>query len=148
MTEDEFWKLIGTLDWDDPDDDDAVVEPVVEALSQKSNDDIFQFEEILAQKLFDLDTKAHAKEIGDDAYTDGEAFFSADGFLYSRCLIVANGKDIFDQVLKNPKEFPKDMEFEPILYIAQEAYEDKNEKKWEYTSPTDYETFKNEDGWK
>ena len=148
MNENEFWNLIGTLDWDESGDDDAVVEPVVEALSQKSDEDIFQFEEILAQKLFALDTKLHAKEIGEDAYTDGEAFFSVDGFLYSRCLIVANGKDLFDQVLKNPKEFPKDMEFEAILYIAREAYEQKNDKEWEYVSPTDCETFNNEDGWK
>lgn len=39
------------------------------------------------------------------------------------------------------------MEFEAILYVAREAYEQKNEKEWEYVSPTDYETYKNVSGW-
>ncbi len=112
-----------------------------------SDDDIFQFEELLAQKLYALDTKAHAKEIGEDAYINDDEYFSPDGFLYSRCVVVSNGKELFDHILQNPKEFPKDMEFEAILYVAQEAYEHKNKKEWEYVSPTDYETYKNKSGW-
>ena len=135
------------LDWNESGDDEAVVEPVVDFLSQKSDEEIFQFEELLSQKLHSLDTKAHAKEIGEDAYVNDEKYFSVDGFLYSRCIIVANGKELFDHVLHNPSEFPKDMEFEAILYMAQQAYEQKNDKEWEYVSPTDYETYKNVSGW-
>jgi hypothetical protein len=40
------------------------------------------------------------------------------------------------------------MEFEAILYVAQEAYEEKNKRKWEHISKTDYETYKNSNGWK
>ena len=147
MNEQEFWKIIGLLDWDEAGDDDAVVEPVVNYLAEKSNEEIFQFEELLAQKLQALDTKAHAKEIGEDSYTEDDQYFSVDGFLYSRCVVVANGKELFEKVLSNPKEFPKDMEFEAILYVAQEAYEQKNDEEWEYVSPTDYETYKNSAGW-
>ncbi|MEH6347572.1 MAG: DUF4240 domain-containing protein [Bermanella sp.] len=148
MNEIEFWVVIGKLDWDESGDDEAVIEPVVEYLTTKSDEDIFQFEELLAQKLHALDTKDHAKEIGEDAYINDDKYFSVDGFLYSRCLIVANGKELFDSVLCKPKEFPKDMEFEAILNIAQEAYEQKNDKEWAYVSPTDYETYKNANGWK
>ena len=147
MNECEFWSIIGMLDWNESGDDEAVVEPVVDFLSQKSDEEIFQFEELLSQKLHSLDTKAHAKEIGEDAYVNDEKYFSVDGFLYSRCIIVANGKELFDHVLHNPSEFPKDMEFEAILYMAQQAYEQKNDKEWEYVSPTDYETYKNVSGW-
>ena len=136
------------LNWDESGDDEAVIEPVVDCLAQKSNDEIFQFEELLAQKLHALDTKAHAREIGEDAYINEKEYFSVDGFLYSRCVVVANGRPFFQNILENPKEFPKDMEFEPILYIAQEAYEQKNGKAWEYTSPTNYETYENVNGWK
>ncbi|OZG72411.1 hypothetical protein BTA51_14870 [Hahella sp. CCB-MM4] len=147
MNENEFWSIIGMLNWEESGDDEAVVEPVVDLLSQKSDEEIFQFEEILAQKLHALDTKAHAKEIGEDAYVNEKKYFSVDSFLYSRCVVVANGKELFQHILENPKEFPKDMEFEAILYVAQEAYEQKNDKEWEYVSPTDYETYKNISGW-
>jgi len=135
------------LNWDEAGDDEAVVEPVVDYLSQKKDEEIFQFEELLAQKLYALDTKAHAKEIGEDAFINNEKYFSVDGFLYSRCVVVANGKDLFEHVLQNPTEFPKDMEFEAILNVAQEAYEQKSDKEWSYVSPTDYETYKNASGW-
>ncbi len=147
MQEREFWELIGKLDWDESGDDDAVIEPAVASLAKRSVADIFEFEEILARKLNQLDTKAHAKEIGEGAYVNDEEFFSADGFLYSRCVVVANGEELFEHVLNNPKAFPKDMEFEAILGIAQEAYERKTGSEWEYISSTDYETFSNERGW-
>ncbi len=147
MNENEFWNIIGKLDWDQSGDDEGVVEPVVDALSKMSDEDIFQFEELLSQKLFALDTKAHAKEIGEDAYINDDEYFSPDSFLYSRCIVVANGKELFNHILQNPKEFPKDMEFEAILYVAQEAYEQKNDKEWGYVSSTDYETYKNVSGW-
>lgn len=142
-----FWEIIEKLDWDQSGDDEAVVKPVVNALSAMSDNDIFQFEELLAQKLYALDTKPHAKEIGKDAYINDDEYFSPDGFLYSRCVVIANGKDLFDHILENPKDFPKNMEFEAILYVAQEAYEQKNDKDWEYVPLTSYETYANANGW-
>ncbi|WP_020406236.1 DUF4240 domain-containing protein [Hahella ganghwensis] len=147
MNENEFWSIIGMLNWEEVGDDEAVVEPLVNYLSSKSDEEIFQFEEILAQKLHALDTRSHAKEIGEDAYVNEEQYFSLDAFLYARCVVVANGNDLFERTLRNPADFPKNMEFEAILYVAQEAYEQKNGKEWEYVSPTDYETYKNISGW-
>ena len=148
MNENEFWKIIELLDWDQSGDDESVVEPVVSALAKKENKEIYKFEEILSQKLYALDTKSYAKEIGEYAYINDDNYFSPDGFLYSRYVVVANGREIFEHTLINPAEFPKDMEFEAILYVAQEAYEEKNKRKWEYISKTDYETYKNSNGWK
>ncbi len=146
MNDNDFWDVIGKLDWGEAGDDGAVVEPVVDFLATKTDDDIFRFEELLSQKLHALDTKAHAKEIGEDALVEGE-YFSPDWFLYARCVVVANGKELFELVLRNPKEFPKDTEFEAILSVAQEAYEKKNDKDWEYTAATSYETGDNLVGW-
>jgi len=148
MNEIDFWTVVEKLNWDETGDDEAVVEPVVHHLSNSSDEDIFQFEEILSQKLYQLDTVHHAKEIGEGAYDDKSCYFSVDGFLYSRCVVVANGKSLFDSVLKEPREFPKDLEFEPILYVAHNAYERKNGKEWDFFPSVSYETFQNEEGWK
>ena len=146
MNEEEFWNTIQMFDWDKSGDDEAVLNPAVQYLAKKTNEEIFEFEEIMAQKLQSLDTKAHAQNIGEGAYVNDNEYFSVDGFLYSRCVVVANGKNYFETVLTTPKDFPKDMEFESILYLAQEAYERKNKTEWNYSSTTDYETFKNISG--
>jgi len=46
----------------------------------------------MADKLYALDTAAHARHIGEWAYRGPEAdTFSPDWFLYVRCVVVANG---------------------------------------------------------
>lgn len=146
MTEVVFWTLLSLLNWDQTGDDIAVIEPVVSALSEKSTEEIFAFEELLAQKLYALDTLVHAKEIGEDAYKVGQ-HFSVDGFLYARCVVVANGSEVYSHILKNPKDFPKDMEFEALLSIGPIAYERKTGKEYGHVTKTSYETFANESAW-
>lgn len=146
MNEVVFWALLSLLSWDKTGDDIAVIEPVISALSEKSTEEIFAFEELLAQKLYALDTLVHAKEIGVDAYREGQ-YFSVDGFLYARCVVVANGSDVYSHILKNPKDFPKDMEFEALLSIGPMAYERKTGKQYSYVSKTSYETYANESAW-
>jgi hypothetical protein len=136
------------LDWDETGDDDAVVEPVVAALSERSIEDIQTFEDHLAEKLHALDTEAHAREIGEHAYQGPGAPFSPDWFLYVRSCIVANGRSTYEQVLADPKKMLKDLEFETLLYVAAKAYERKTGKEFTYSPPTSYETFRNEAGWK
>lgn len=74
MNEAVFWALIAMLNWNATGNDEAVIAPVVEELSQKSIEEIEQFDDILASKLYALDTKAHATEIGEDAYREGGVF--------------------------------------------------------------------------
>ena len=47
---------------------------------------------------------------------------SEDGFLYSRCAVVANGRGLYEAVLADPTRMPKDIEFEALLSVAQDAY--------------------------
>jgi len=147
MTEAVFWMIISLFDWSHEGDDEAVIEPAIVALSQKSEEEILQFEEILAEKLFALDTLAHAKEIGQEAYVNDDEYFSPDWFLYSRCVVVANGKELYDEVLKKPSSFPKDLEFESLLSIGPAAYERKMGKEYNHTTKLSYETYSNKAGW-
>lgn len=147
MTEGVFWALIAMLNWDATGDDEAVIQPVVIELSQMSVEEIRQFDDVLASKLFALDTRAHAAEIGEGAYVDGE-HFSVDMFLYARGAVVANGKEVFDAVVADPKSFPKDLEFESLLYIAAAAYETKTGEDYTHSPEPNYETYSNKDGWR
>lgn len=148
MSEDVFWRVIALFRWQKTGDDDAVIEPAVAALSQMNAQDIYQFEEILSHKLYQLDTLAHASNIGDESYKPDE-YFSADWFLYVRCCVVANGKELYEEALADPKEMPKDMDFEPILYVASTAYDRKTnaEDEFSFSPSLSYETYSNRDGW-
>lgn len=148
MTDETFWSLIDRLNWDRTGDDDLVVEPVVAALSERSVEDILSFQDILAEKLYALDTKAHAREIGEGAYQGSNASFSSDWFLYARSCVVANGRATFEQVLADPRKTLKNLEFEALLYVAPKAYERRTGKDLTHVSPTSYETFSNEAGWR
>lgn len=147
MTEAIFWMLIGMLDWSKAGNALQVIEPVIIELVKKNKSDIIKFEEILAQKLYDLDTNPHAKQIGIEGFKKNK-YFSGDWFLYSRCVVVANGKDLYNNVLMNPKKFPKNSEFESLLSIGREAYQRKTGMEYNEITKVSYETYSNKAGWK
>ncbi|WP_394845226.1 DUF4240 domain-containing protein [Pendulispora brunnea] len=147
MSESVFWQIIGLFNWNKTGDDDEIVAPAVGALSRMRVEDIEKFDDILAEKLFALDTEAHARNIGEESYVDEDSDFSVDLFLYARCCAVANGKSFFEEVLAHPEKMPKDMEFESILNLAGDAYVQKTGEEFEHTPSTSYETFSNRTGW-
>jgi hypothetical protein len=114
---------------------------------QMSVADIERFEDILAEKLYALDTEAHAREIGDEAFKPGN-YFSVDWFLYERCAVVANGREFHQSVLETPTQMPKDLEFEAILSIARLAYERKTGMEFDHVTPLSCETYSNQTGWR
>lgn len=142
-----FWQLIQTLDWSKMGDDEAIVEPVIQQLSQLTVADIYQFEELLAQLLYQLDGQVFAENIGEGAYQK-ERYFSVDNFLYARCCVVANGQAFYEQVAQNPSLMPKDLTFEPLLYIGEKAYKRKT-KRDDFLPVTDcsYESYSNVAAW-
>ena len=148
LTEDVFWKIIELLDWEKEGKDEEVIEPVVAHLSNLPVEVIYQFQDMLSEKLYQLDTRAHAENSGDNAYHPN-THFSVDLFLYDRCCVLANGRDFFEKVLADPCLMPKDLSFEPLLYVAANAYERKTGKTMDdYLPACSYETFSNEAGWK
>jgi hypothetical protein len=151
MDEAAFWNLIGRLDWDHEGDDDAVVEPVVSALVALPETEIAEFQRILTEKLYAIDGRAWARESGSEIWW-GDDSLSVDGFLYARCVVVANGPALFEAVLKDPRKMPKDVEFEALLYVAPTAFERKTGRDYEgYPGESEglpaYETFSNPAGW-
>ncbi len=146
LDEERFWEIIALLDWSKGDDDDAILAPAVEALQQLSVADIQRFQDLLAEKLYALDQQAFAEQIGAGGYGSAQ-HFSVDVFLYARACVVANGKDFYHRVLRDPAKMPKGFTFEALLYLAAIAYQQKTGERWEYLPKVSYETFSNREGW-
>ena len=144
LTEDGFWQLIERLDWENEGDDNAVIEPLVQVLANLPLANIHQFEDILAEKLWLLDTRTHAEASIRDEEDD---YVSVDGFLYDRCCVVANGKELYEEVLHDPSQFPTGLSFERLLSVAPLAYERKTGKTFVHIPRKSYETYSNEVGW-
>ncbi len=68
FSEEIFWKVIAMLDWSQEDDDDAVLAPAVDFLSNMEPATIYLFQNTLAEKLFQLDKKVYAENLGEDSY--------------------------------------------------------------------------------
>lgn len=149
MTESEFWDLIESFDWDELGDDEAVVEPAVEKLAAGTVDNINAFTEHLHRFLYTLDTREHARYayLGEADPDNGDDYISADDFLYTRCVVVANGREYYAEVLNDPSQMPREMEFEHLLYVAPDAYERKTGDDYDYASGWDFESFSNKEGW-
>ena len=129
-------------------DDDAVLRPALKRLSSMKVEDIYIFSDILSEKLYSLDGINYASNIGDFSYKDETQYFSNDYFLYVRCCVVANGKEFYEFVLANPTEMPKDLDFEALLYLPDEAYKKlTNTEQYDYQPKFDYETYANSEKW-
>lgn len=137
-----FWSVIDALNWSKK--GAAVLEPAVKMLAAMPVGNIHQFQDMLAEKLWQLDTQRHAQVfIGDHP----QGRLSVDDFLYVRCAVVAEGKDFFEQVLREPSTIPQDLTFEPLLHLAADAYVQKTGHRFAHTSPFSCETYSNGQGW-
>jgi hypothetical protein len=147
MPEEEFWPIIELLDWQRQGNDEEVLAPAIKALAAKTKPQIRAFAERFAFLLYQLDTKAHASHIGQYSYDPKTNYVSADGFLYARCVVIANGPSFYAQVLNDPTAMPKDLEFESLLTLAPAAYEMKTGEEFDYSTGCSFETFSNPLGW-
>lgn len=141
LSEDEFWSLIELLDWK-KEEDVAITAPLIQALAALPISKIYGFQERLAEKLYALDQEKFARQ-----FPEYPGRLSVDGFLYDRLCVVANGKAKYEEVLNDPKQMPTNFSFEPLLYVAEKAYQMKTGKQMEYMPTVSYETYSNKDGW-
>jgi len=146
ISENNFWDIIDLLDWSKGNDNNAIIAPVVDLLKQYTIETIYQFHNILAQKLYDFDQQVFAENLGTHRY-GGDSHFSVDTFLYARAAVVANGELFYEAVLNDPSKMPKEFTFEPLLSIAAEAFKIKTGEDWVYLSKPSYETFSNSSAW-
>jgi Protein of unknown function (DUF4240) len=146
MSEDDFWILIDTIDQatlrKGEGYDREAIQPLVEALSVRSKDELEAFEDHLAQSLFALDGRRFADAAGASSNSD-------DGFLYARCFVVASGRSAFNRTLADPKGMPKTLDewCEPLLYAASWAWKKTRQTEWEYSTSVSYETGSNKALW-
>lgn len=146
----QFWHVIGTFDWSQEGDDEAVIAPAVAALADRSEEEIQAFSDLLAGFLYALDTREHARYgfLGEADPDNGDDYISADAFLYLRCVVVANGREFYEAVLADPTRMPKgDLEFESLLSVDSEAYLAKTGEDYDYLAEPSYESFSNAEGW-
>ncbi len=136
LSDAQFWQIIDALDWSKK-DAQSILAPAVAALAKMPMASIYLFKDKMSEKLYDLDTQSHA-----DAYLakEEDGYLSADYFLYVRCAVLAEGKNYYEKVLKNPSEMPVDIDFEPLLSLADDAYLLKTGKTFNYTPAFSYET--------
>jgi hypothetical protein len=147
LTEKDFWAIIAAFNWADAEDDAAIIHKAVRILAEKPVRQIYEFQDMLSEKLHALDTRTHAAHSGENAFLNENSDFSADEFLYARCCVVANGRDFYEKVRKNPESMPQDLSFESILTIAHQAYQHKTGKQFRYIPSHNIETFANKNGW-
>lgn len=145
-TDSDFWEVISKLDWSKGENDREILQTAIDFLAQKSNSDIIRFTETLAKKLYDLDYKKYAKNLGKNSYKKGKGF-SADNFLYARACVVANGFEFYEKVKNNPEKMPKLFTFEALLYLGKKAWYQKNNSDFSHETAFSYETFSNPAGW-
>lgn len=144
MTKEQFFEMIMTIcDWETPDDEEKL-EPLIEYLSFKSDEEIFAFDDIMAQLLYDIDTKKN--------FTAAQKYseHSDDTFLYSRCVALVNGEDYYERVKRGQATELWEMEFECILYVPSNAWARKHNSSaddYPHLTAVSYETGSNVGEW-
>lgn len=141
MNERKFWKIMDSLDWNNAGNDDLVVEPAVETLSKLSDEEIFEFEEIMSKLLYDID--------GQQWY-DEKLQMSGDEFLYTRCVTIINGKDYYYSIKNLKTAINPDREFESALYIPRMAWARKHDSEpydYPHLCKFSHESFSNTANW-
>lgn len=141
-----FWETMELCDWEFEGDDDKVLASVIAYLAKQSDDVIFQFDDLMSELLYHLDTKKLA-----DQCRKVSGYMSADGFLYSRCVALINGPGYYEKAKAGQRKDMWDMEFESLLYVPAYAWELKYGEMGEeypHITPLSFETGSNEEGWK
>lgn len=143
FSEEQFWAIIDLFDWKQK-NRDAIILPAVDALAQMPISNIYLFEDLLSEKLFNIDSKQHAQAYMKQQTDD---YFSVDDFLYVRCAAVAEGRSYYENVLNNPSTLSAEIDFEHILSVAAEAYKKKTGREFDYIPLYNYETKSNLKKW-
>lgn len=141
LEESKFWTLINLIDWKQK-ENEKTLQRLIKALVASNKAVIYQFSERLVFYLHQLDGPAFTKALETD-----ELGFSADTFLYARCLAVAKGEKIYKKVLAKPEKMPVGVDFEALLYVAETAYQQKTGKPYQYVPIINYESYFNQKLW-
>lgn len=140
-----FWDTMELCNWDYEGDDVKVLEPVVKCLSEQEDHVIFQFEDLMSELLYGLDTRRLAGQC-----QEVDPYMCDDTFLYARCVALINGPEYYEEVKKGGKKDLWGMEFESLLYVPSKAWALKHRRsmdRYPHIPPFSYETGSNQKGW-
>ncbi len=140
-----FWDTMELCNWELEGEDDKVLAPVAEYLSGQEDHIIFLFDDLMAELLYQLDTR----ELAGQCEKAGP-YMSDDTFLYSRCVALINGPQYYEKAKHGNCPEMWAMEFEALLYVPQRAWAFKHRKNAEdypHVTPLSYETGSNRKGW-
>ncbi|MFG2596811.1 DUF4240 domain-containing protein [Streptomyces sp. NPDC048462] len=145
----DFWTLIEVLEGRA---DQGRCTRLVEVLAQRSAAEITGFGERLAEALYRLDQeKFGLLPVADMSRPGGPFPQSGDHFLYSRCALVAAGREAYESVFEESARFSPftatTMEGESLLYVTQQAYEQATGEEWDRATRHSFESYANRDGW-
>lgn len=141
-----FWSTMELCDWRKEGDDNKVLKPVIGFLSKQDDRIIFEFDDLMTELLYDLDTKKLIEQC-----ESVDPLMCDDTFLYSRCVALINGPDYYEKVKGGKEKNVWNMEFESLLYVPQRAWALKHKSsadEYPHMTPLSYETGSNEEGWK
>lgn len=136
-----FWNFIKKIDWA-AENNTLRLKELINALTMASVETIYQFSEYLAFLLHQLDGPAFFQPL-----KETDLGVSSDTFLYARCLVVAKGEHFYKEVLAHPEKMPLEEDFEDLLYVARQAYEQKTGQNYDYIPTIIYESFFNKKLW-
>ena len=137
-----FWKIIKSCNWKHQGDDTKVIQPLIEKLSKLEDADIFLFNDMMTELLYQLDSKELFAE-----FTNFLGYENEEHFLYSRCAALINGEDFYYRLLNN-EEFIWDMEFESLLDVLEATWELKHKNNnYIHNTTLSYETRSNKAKW-
>jgi hypothetical protein len=144
MDDNQFWELISAIDQNALANgaEDVALNGLITALSRLPAGEVESFHLTLTDKLYDLDTSAHYEVAG-----GGD-----DGFLYTRCYVVALGRESYEDALKDPTKMPSEDQFlwlEGLLFAPSRAWAEITEDDpMNFPDPEkSYETGSNADAW-
>ena len=131
--ETEFWGLIERAK-NKTEDTYEQMELLIELLTERSEEDIIEFEKIFLQ----LHASSYQSKLWAAAYII-KGGCSDDGFDYFRGWLIAQGEDVFYKALENPESLARiikvedadEVECEDMLSVGGTAYENKTGKDYE-----------------
>lgn len=146
MGEREFWEIIGLADWSREGDDEAVTEGMVRHLASLSDEEIFAFDDALAEHLRALDRR----DVAERAFGHDRDRFFPDEFLGWRCACVAGGRGCWEDALAGRSAPPAGARFEELMFAPMRAWPRRhgtNPEAYPHRPVPSCQAFGNRDGW-
>ncbi len=161
MDEDRFWGLIGVLRGSV---DEPAIDRLIAEVAEYAPSEIESFDDRLHEAVHALDGPAWFDQpVTDPGLTpaDLQAFLlelaaggaddalQADGFLFARAAVVAAGRTTYEEVLAEPALFAgeRDSRAQRLLFVAQRAYEQREDDHYDHVPPVDVSTGANSALW-